>query len=77
MQYLSRLNALCEVPRYSGRLLVQDRDRIHQVAVSDICCDWNFELRCNLYEIAFRVDYDAFIIAIAGDPRIADYFYPG
>ena len=38
MKYLSQLNALSEKPRYSGRLLVQDRDRIHPVAVSDICC---------------------------------------
>lgn len=38
MKYLSKLNALTEKPRYSGRLLVQDRDRIHPVAVSDICC---------------------------------------
>lgn len=38
MQYLSRLNALSEKSRYSGRLLVQDRDQIYPVAVSDICC---------------------------------------
>lgn len=38
MKYLSQLNALSEKPLYSGRLLVQDRDRIHPLAVSDICC---------------------------------------
>lgn len=38
MKYLSQLNALSEKPRYSCRLLVQERDQIHPVAVSDICC---------------------------------------
>lgn len=38
MNYLSKLNALSEKPRYSGRLLVQDSDKIHPVAVSEICC---------------------------------------
>lgn len=38
MKYLSQLNTLSDKSRYSGRLLVQDRDRIHPVAVGDICC---------------------------------------
>lgn len=38
MRYLSQLNSLSERPQYSGRLLIQDRDRIHPIAVDDICC---------------------------------------
>lgn len=38
MKYLSQLNLLSEKPRYSSRLLVQDKDRIHPVSVNEICC---------------------------------------
>lgn len=38
LDYLSQLKLMAEKPKYPGRLLVQDKDMIHPVAVSEICC---------------------------------------
>lgn len=36
--YISRLNALTVKPQYPCRLLVQEREHIHPIDVTDICC---------------------------------------
>lgn len=48
LKYLSQLNSLSEKPRYSGRLLVQERDMIHPVAVGEISCIYSTNKRTEI-----------------------------